>query len=494
MNEIETLTFKLKEAKFKENERKDNIQRAKLEERKATRKAKEAMVLEKKEIKQKAELEAKESQETYDGLIAKFNTESPIYYDNAKLYWLWDWATRSYSMVDDISIMCAFTESTGIKIVKGHEKFEFLESVRQTGRRLNPEPLPPNFIQFKDKVINILTDEEFYATPEYMFTSPIPHKLGDSDTTPTIDKLLSEWVHKEHIPILKEILAYSMYKSYPIAKEFFIIGGGRNGKSQFEGILRKFIGKENIISTTLDKLTTSQFGSSKLYKKCVCVIPEIDGNRITKTSTLKALTGNDTMDAEFKGKDSFDFINYAKIIISTNNLPETVDKTDGFYRRAFIVDFPYQFKDTGVPIIDTIPDEEYENLGRQLITILKNLLKRGTFTGDGSIEIKRTRFEGKSNPINEFINEFYLIDINSKINMNDFKINFDQWRVNRKISPISNKRLFKDVKEAGFEIKRETVRGKNVQSIIGLGFKKINEDEYGLDEYEKNRTTNESEW
>ncbi|KKK82765.1 hypothetical protein LCGC14_2800130, partial [marine sediment metagenome] len=46
---------------------------------------------------------------------------------------------------------------------------------------------------------------------------------------------------------------------------------------------------------------------------------------------------------EFKGKDIFDFRNYAKLIMATNSLPPTGDKTEGFYRRWKIIDFPKQF-------------------------------------------------------------------------------------------------------------------------------------------------------
>jgi putative DNA primase/helicase len=438
---------------------------------------------------QQNKLESKNMKEiesdNFSKMINDFQGENPIHYDTGKNYWSWNWQTRCYNIVDDTDIMVKLTQLTGVQITKGNEKFEFLEEIRQIGRRNAPKNLPANFIQFKDKIVNIDTDEEFYADPSYLYVSPIPHNLGDSDKTPIIDKLLGEWVHESHVVTLYEIMAYCMYKRYPIAKEFFLIGEGRNGKSQYLKIISKFIGEDNTVSTDLNDIANSRFEAVRLFKKSVAFVSETDSKVITKTSTLKALTGEDSIKGENKGKDGFDFLNYAKIIIASNDLPETRDKTDGFYRRAFILDFPNKFRDTGTPITDSIPQEEYENLGRKLIPILKGLLRRGVFTNDGSIEYKQTRFEGKSNPINEFINSSYSDDINSRIKMDDFQINFNKWRMFRKIPVMSNKKIFASVKESGYEVKQMTEQGSKVQYIIGLAYKPIEDDEYGLAQHLK---------
>jgi putative DNA primase/helicase len=480
---IESIKLKLEMMKMEESERKDKIQRDKLNERIIVREAKEKVDANKLDSKNAKEIQ----EDAFSNMIVDFQKENPIHYDTNRNYWAFNWSTRCYEIVDDTAIMVKLTQLTGIQIIKGNEKFEFLELLRQTGRRNAPKELPAHYIQFKDKVVNIKTGKEFHADPSYLYVSPIPHNLGNSNKTPIIDKLFAEWVHPDHIITLYEIIAYCMFKQYPIAKEFFLIGEGRNGKSQYLKIISKFIGENNTVSTDLNDIANSRFEAVRLFKKSVAFVSETDSKTITKTSTLKALTGEDSIKGENKGKDGFDFTNYAKIIIASNELPETRDKTDGFYRRAFILDFPNKFTDTGTPIIDTIPPEEYENLGRKLIPILKGLLKRGTFTNDGSIEYKQTRFEGKSNPINSFINSSYLNDINSRIKMDDFQINFNKWRMFRKIPVMSNKKIFASIKDSGYEVKQMTERGSKIQYIIGLTYKPIEDDEFGLAQHLKER-------
>ena len=42
-------------------------------------------------------------------------------------------------------------------------------------------------------------------------------------------------------------------------------------------------------------------------------------------------------------KDHIDFINYAKMIFSSNELPPISDLSDGFWLRWILIPFPYQF-------------------------------------------------------------------------------------------------------------------------------------------------------
>ena len=98
-------------------------------------------------------------------------------------------------------------------------------------------------------------------------TNPLPYKLGEIEDTPTIDKIFEEWVGKEKVILLKEIMAYCMLRDYPIHRIFCFLGAGLNGKSCFLNLVRKFIGENNVSSTELDILLNSRFEITKLHKK-----------------------------------------------------------------------------------------------------------------------------------------------------------------------------------------------------------------------------------
>jgi putative DNA primase/helicase len=195
-------------------------------------------------------------------------------------------------------------------------------------------------------------------------------------------------------------------------------------------LLKKFIGEKNCTSTELDTLMNSRFEVTKLHKKLVCQMGETNFNELSKTSMLKKLTGQDFIGFEYKNKTPFEDNNYAKIIIATNSLPSTTDKTVGFYRRWLIIDFPTQFSEEK-DILEEIPEEEYECLARKVVFILNDLLKLRKFTNEGDIEQRMKKYEAKSNFLEKFIEES-IDKENGYITKADFYKKFSNWcKINR---------------------------------------------------------------
>jgi len=56
------------------------------------------------------------------------------------------------------------------------------------------------------------------------------------------------------------------------------------------------------------------------------------------------LTGEDRINAEFKGKDGFDFRPFARLIFSANVPPTSSDVSNGFFRRWIVIPFPNSFE------------------------------------------------------------------------------------------------------------------------------------------------------
>jgi len=257
-------------------------------------------------------------------IVNGLQEEVPIYFDNGKNFWMWNQDLKVYERIDETEIMVQITEHLDLTIYSKEFKNQILEGIRQTGRLRRVKPTKTGWIQFKNGVFDIETNRVFEAYPDNFFVSQIPHKLGDSEETPILDKLFEDW-QGDKAELLKEICAYCLVDDYPIQRIFAFIGPGSNGKGQFMKFLKRLVGFDNAIGTDLDRLSDSRFEASKLYKKKVAFVGETNYT-ISKTSMLKALTGGDTISGEFKGKDPFDFVNTAKIVIATNGLPVTTDR------------------------------------------------------------------------------------------------------------------------------------------------------------------------
>ena len=364
----------------------------------------------------------------YIEIAKEFIKVQPIYYDTSKIWWIWNHTKFKWQMIDETDLMNAIDYQTKRPTTESKIKNEIIEALRRVGRLNKPEEPKLTWIQFKDKIIDIETGQIIEATPKYFVTNPIPFEMNKDnfEETPVMDKIFEEWVGKDYVQTLYEIISYCLLPDYPMNRLFCFIGGGMNGKSKFLDLVTTFLGIDNCCATDLDILISSRFEITRLHKKLVCQMGETNFNELKKTSILKKLTGGDLIGFEYKNKDLLQEKNYAKILISTNSLPTTDDKTIGFYRRWLIVDFPNQFSEKKNILLE-IPKEEYSCLALKCCNVLKGLLEKREFHKEGSIEDRKQKFEAKSDFLQHFLKEYVIEDINSYITKSDFYKKFISW-------------------------------------------------------------------
>ena len=383
-----------------------------------------------------------------EDLAEKLLEVQPMFYDENKIWWVWDIKEFRWKITDETNILNYVNGLSYANTIASKEKQEIIESLKQKSRLKKPEPIKKTWIQFKDKIFDIENGEEFEAKPHYFVTNPIPYQLHPEKfvNTPKMDEIFEEWVGKEYVQTLYEIIAYCLIPDYPIHRIFCFIGGGMNGKSCFLNLLRKFIGNDNCCSTELDVLLNSRFEVTRLHKKLVCQMGETNFNEMSKTSILKKLSGGDLIGFEYKNKNPFEEQNYSKIIISTNNLPTTTDKTVGFYRRWMIIDFPNQFSEKK-DILEDIPEEEYQSLGLKCVGLLKELLVKREFNKEGSVEDRMKKYEDHSDPLEKFIKEFTVDEVDGFIWKHDFEKKLNEWLRDNNFRSMSEVLIGKKMKE-----------------------------------------------
>lgn len=342
--------------------------------------------------------------DNYSENAMRFYEAQPYFYDRRCIFWFWNFEDFKYVQYDETDVLNIYDLVFGFGGISINQKIKSntLEAMKRFGRRKIPKDPEKSWIQFKNKIFDYKTKTVSDASPDYFICNPIPWDLGESEDTPTIDKLFVEWVGEKYKQTLYEIIAYCCTTDYPIHSLFCLIGIGCNGKTQFQLLIANFVGKENISCTELDNLLENRFESTRLFKKLVCIMGETNFGIISKTSLLKKLTGQDLIGFEYKNKNLFDDYNYAKILINSNSLPSSDDTSEGFYRRWLIIDFPNKFKE-GKGIVETIPTSEYNALALKITKIVPNLIERGSFTNQGTVEERKERYILASNPLPFFL-------------------------------------------------------------------------------------------
>lgn len=384
--------------------------------------------------------------------------QNPIYFDRTRAWWVWDKATCSWIERDETDILVMIRDTLallGDTSVRHNAKL--VEALRQVGRRLSPVEPPLDFIQFGRELVNIRTGERIPSTPKYFSTNQIPWNLGTSVDTPVMDSLIDSWVGREYRDTLYQIIAYCVYRDYPIHRIFCFVGTGANGKTRVFKIIEKFVGEKNKASVTLKNVGSERFAIYPLYRKTVCFLGETSHHRLDSTDILKSLSGQDPVTFEQKGRTAFTGNNYAKLIVGTNVLPPSTDTSRGWYRRWFILNFPNEYLE-GEDVLCRIPEHEYNNLALKCVKILPELLRRGSFDKEGTIEQRRDKYIENSNPIKTFLNENYERDVDSKIRYTECYLDYVQYLLKKKLRKISKKEFSAALDEETLEIQRTSTK------------------------------------
>lgn len=258
----------------------------------------------------------------------------------------------------------------------------------------------PRYINLENGVFDLETDEFIEEEANFLFRHKVPVKY-DEDAWPekTLD-IIRDIVVEENIPLIQEMFGYCLYRDYPFNKAFMLLGNGANGKTTILNILQNFLGNDNIANPSLQALLERHYNDHNLFKKLANINADIPDRSLKNTSKFKKLTGEDMIFAEKKhSNDALQFKNYAKLIYSANDLPETHEFNDAFFRRWIIIDFPYKFtsdpedgcktKDPDI-LKGLFTDEEMSGLFNWALQGLKRIFRNNGFsTSDSTKNVKK---------------------------------------------------------------------------------------------------------
>lgn len=202
----------------------------------------------------------------------------------------------------------------------------------------------PNYwINFKNGMLDVKTGKMHPHSPKYKSVNQIPHNyIAGLDIKDTVfhQFLLSRIPDEENRKMLYEYMGYCLLPTVLFREFMILVGKGNAGKSVILTQLERILGKENVSAISMQKLADNRFASSKLLNKQCNIFADLPDGAINDTSTIKQLTGDDLIGAEYKHGDLFEFRNRAKLIFSCNAIPSVLnDRSDAFYSRLLIIRF-----------------------------------------------------------------------------------------------------------------------------------------------------------
>jgi len=240
------------------------------------------------------------------------------------------------------------------------------------------------------------------------------------------------------IMLLQEYFGYCLTRDNDYEKALFLFGEGANGKSVVLYVLEELIGKDNCSSIPLEKFNDSHY-IARLRDKLVNISLETNAKTNVYDNMFKAIVTGDTISADEKYGQPFQFKPYCKLLFSTNNMPRVGDKTEGYYRRILILPFNRQFsiEERDPKLKQKIAASELDGIFLWSLNGLTRLRKRGYFEESASMQTVKDAYRKENNNVIIFVEEQCVLDAQADINSDALYVAYRDWCLESEYRPLS---------------------------------------------------------
>lgn len=279
--------------------------------------------------------------------------------------------------------------------------------------RDNTKPEDAHLIAFKNGLYNIIDGSFAAFTPEHIITNKIPWDYTPDANCPLVDNVLNRLScnDAEIRALLEEVAGACLYRDNKLGggKAVILVGDKSNGKSTYIEMLHAMLGDRNI--STLDfKELDDRFSTAMLFGKLANLGDDISDSFKEDVAIFKKIATGESIKAENKGKDAFQFIPYAKLIFSANNIPRMKDPTGAAMRRLLTIPLNAKFSENDSDYdpqikVKLTQQDAMEYFILLAISGLKRVLKNKHFTVSQKVQQAKTDYEQENNPILAFIED-----------------------------------------------------------------------------------------
>jgi len=244
-----------------------------------------------------------------------------------------------------------------------------------------------------------------------------------------------------------------MMSGNPLQVAILLYGGGGNGKGTVLRVLAKMLGKNNISNVNLKSISENKFALADMFGKIANIAGDIDAKYLNDTAQFKQITGEDTVRAEKKFKDSFAYNPWAVPVFSANKLWRSADDTEGYLRRWIIIPLPTEL-DRSKDFDENILWAEASGIFNKAIANLQVLIARGKFSPTGSALEVMDEFRTQNDPVRIWLKDESAIYVglpHSRMLREEVYNNYQWWCVNNGYKPKAKDQLFKSLRNEKFQ-------------------------------------------
>lgn len=340
----------------------------------------------------------------------------------------------------------------------------------------------PSLVSFKNTAVD-------GDTMAFIPNSPDLYILGgfdfDIETDMKIGKTLNLFTETlgENATFMTEFFGSMFHRNYrPFQYAVIITGQAGAGKSYLVELMRAFIGKKMTTSLSLEQIAKDKFMTAEMYGSYANIKSDLKNNFIPDFETINNLTGQDSLQVQRKGENSFSFTNHAKLLFTANEAP-AIKSNAGIRRRMKIV-VAKSAKHVATSGDDDNYTEYMKERGAFVYYAMKMFMEAKNerqmhLTQD--IEDATAEWFLQGDDIENWVNEFLVVDDSSRPRSNWLYNELKQhWEDNGLDKVPSSKTVMARIRELGYEVKKANAtfpnskdrddNGQIAQRVIGVKY------------------------
>ena len=271
-----------------------------------------------------------------------------------------------------------------------------------------------SLINFQNGLLYVTSTETTLHphSPKALSTIQIPcNWVGSETLTPVFDRYMQTLTNGDAAirQLLLEFMGacISNVKGWRMKKALFLVGEGDTGKSQLKSLVERLLGFGNYIGIDLTEIE-ARFGTGAIYGTRLAGSSDMSFLTVDELKTFKKITGGDSLFAEFKGQQGFEFTYSGLLWFCMNRLPKFGgDDGKWVYNRIMAVNCPNAIpKDKQDKLLLDKMYAEREGIVYKAVKALQTVIKNGyRFSEPQSVEVARETYMAENNTVISFFDE-----------------------------------------------------------------------------------------
>lgn len=304
-----------------------------------------------------------------------------------------------------------------------------------------------NLICVGNGIFNIQTYRISNHSPEYQFTQKIKWNYRPDAECPNIKKFLNEILSVEDVLVFQEFAGYCLFRQYRYKKALIFVGQKNTGKTTAINLLVNLIGTDNTSGVSLHRILYDKFAASRMKDRLLNFYDDLSFKDINDTGAFKIATGGGYISAEKKFGDSFEFMNYAKLLFATNKIAAVKDNDDlAYFDRWLILFFDNVSEKPDSNLLEKLTTKaEMEGFLVWALEGLKRLLSQDKFSYTPTAEENKISMERNSNSLSGFAADCLVNVQDVIITKEDLYKAYVEYCNNQKVAIITKDRFGKNL-------------------------------------------------